>query len=80
MSEKPDVTEAVDPRIIELDARLRELVRRKYQEHWRHKDGRPIAQAELSKYNALQGEIKNLFDEIRLLDKKYQLPVFELHG
>lgn len=79
MSENQSAMESVDPRFVELDTRLRELVRQKYREHWRSKDGMAPETAELSRYNALQGEIKTLFDEIRLIDKKYKLPIFGMH-
>ncbi len=66
-------------RLADLDARLRSLLRRKYHEHWRVKDGRPVDDAARRALEELQDEIKATFDEIRLIDRKYAVPTIDMH-
>ncbi len=59
-----------------LEARLKELLREKYKAYWRPK-GAPGE--EVPDVAAFQGEIKEVFDALRLIDKKYKLPAFSMY-
>jgi hypothetical protein len=61
-------------RFAELEAQLQALLREKYRVHWRRKDGKPIAADEQERLAALQAKIKEVFDAIRLIDRKYKIP------
>ena len=79
MSDPDAIASDEDSRLAELDARLRSLLRRKYHEHWRGKDGGPLDEAAQKVLVELQDEIKSVFDEIRLIDRKYAIPTLDMH-
>ncbi len=78
MSENGDGPRIDDGRQAALEAELHELLRRKYKEHWRGKAGGSVDAAGQARLQALQEEIKRVFDAIRLLDKKYRIPTMEM--
>ncbi len=80
MSDSDVNTQGGDSRLADLDARLRSLLRRKYNDHWRGKDGQTVDEAALAALAKLQDEIKTVFDEIRLIDRKYAIPELEMHS
>jgi len=59
-----------------LEARLKDLLRDKYKRYWRAKatPGQEVPDA-----GQFQGEIKEVFDAIRLIDKKYKVPPFSMY-
>jgi len=59
-----------------LEARLKDLLRRKFKDYWHPKatPGRDVPDVA-----GFQGEIKEVFDSIRSIDKKYKIPYFPLH-
>jgi len=59
-----------------LESRLKDLLREKYKKYW-HAKGSPGS--EVPDVSAFQGEIKEVFDAIRLIDKKYRVPFFSMH-
>jgi hypothetical protein len=59
-----------------LEARLKELLREKYKAYW-HAKGTPGE--DVPDVTTFQGEIKEVFDALRLIDKKYKLPTFSMH-
>jgi hypothetical protein len=79
MSDSAASSGSEDNRLADLDTRLRSLLRRKYDLHWRGKTGQAVDEAALGSLSELQDEIKALFDEIRLIDRKYAIPVLDMH-
>ena len=62
-----------------LEGRLIALLRRKYQIYWRRKESAAApADGGLEELHRLQDEIKSVFDEIRLIDRKYVVPPFRM--
>ncbi len=59
-----------------LEARLIELLREKYKAYW-HAKGTPGE--DVPDLASFQGEIKEVFDALRLIDKKYKLPAFSMY-
>lgn len=76
MSENTGTDQA---RFEELETRLHELLRSKYHEHWRHKDGGPRNAESQARLAEVQEEIRRTFDAIRLIDKKYKIPSLDMH-
>ncbi len=66
-------------RFAELETRLHALLREKYRSHWRRKDGQPLAPAEQERLAELQVRIREAFDEIRMIDRKYKIPPLRMH-
>ena len=66
-------------RFAELEARLHALLREKYHRHWRSKDGRARTPAEQERLAEIQVRIREAFDEIRLIDRKYKIPPLRMH-
>jgi len=63
-----------DPRFVELEAQLHALLREKYHEHWRPKDGQPLNEEAKQRLSEIQTRLREAFDEIRLIDRKYKIP------
>ena len=62
-----------------LESRLIALLRRKYQIYWRRKEGAAApVDGGIEELQRLQEEIKSVFDEIRLIDRKYIVPPFRM--
>ncbi len=59
-----------------LEAKLKDLLRDKYKAYW-HAKGTPGE--DVPDVATFQGEIKEVFDAIRLIDKKYKLPAFSMY-
>ncbi len=72
-------TASGDASFKELEARLHELLRKKYHEHWRGKDGGELDEAGKERLTGLQAEIRETFDAIRLIDRKYKIPSLDMH-
>jgi len=66
-------------RFAELEARLHALLREKYHSHWRRKDGKALAPAEQERLAETQRRIREAFDEIRMIDRKYKIPPLRMH-
>ena len=66
-----------------LDLELKDLIRRKYKQHWHRCVGRANSEPEgglgEDDYAALKTEIRAVFDKIRLIDKKYKLPTLSMY-
>ncbi|MCB1161172.1 MAG: hypothetical protein R3C71_03565 [Candidatus Krumholzibacteriia bacterium] len=75
----PDESPQDDPRFAELEARLHALLREKYHEHWRQKDGKPLDEAAARRLQEIQTRLREAFDEIRLIDRKYKIPPLKMH-
>jgi hypothetical protein len=59
-----------------LEGRLKELLREKYTSYWRPKATPGEDTPDVSTF---QDEIKEVFDAIRLIDKKYKIPHFSMY-
>lgn len=66
-------------RLAELEAQLQALLREKYHQHWRQKDGQPLSPAEAERLAGMQERVRALFDEIRKIDRKYKVPPLRMH-
>ncbi|MBM4116355.1 hypothetical protein FJ251_01205 [bacterium] len=75
MSQIPDE----QARLAELEAELHAILREKYHQHWRRKDGKPLPLAEQERLQALQERLRAVFDAIRMIDRKYRIPPLRMH-
>ena len=61
----------------QLEERLLRLLREKYRRYWRAKATPGVQAPDPSEF---QGEIKEVFDAIRTLDKKYKIPAISMYA
>ncbi len=76
MAAVTEISAAQQQELDRLEGRLTELLREKYTRYW-HPKATPSEEA--PDVAAFQGEIKEVFDAIRLIDKKYKIPKFSMY-
>ena len=76
MAETSELSAEQREELQRLETRLKQLLREKYRQYW-HAKATPGQ--EVPDVSRFQGEIREVFDAIRLIDKKYKIPPFHMY-